>query len=100
MHGADSPKVEVPAVPDVMAAPTVAVAGGKWRSCRDDPPEGWALCFVLTPYGAEAHEYDLGLAQYHNGRWFGVWEDSEYEIEIDMSDRWCPAPVVPEEVWS
>lgn len=108
MHGAGSPKVEAepapvvppdPEAPDVMAAPTVAVAGGKWRSCRDDPPEGWALCFMFHPWAHAGHDYDLILTQYHNGRWFGVWEDSEDEIEIDMYDRWCPAPPVPEEVW-
>lgn len=85
--------------PDVMAALTVAVAGGTWRSCRDDPPDGWSLCFLFHPWAHAGHDYDLLLVQYHNGRWFGVWEDSEDEIEIDMYDRWCPAPVVPEEVW-
>lgn len=108
LHGAGSPKAEAepapvvppdPEAPDVMAAPTVAVAGGKWRSCRDDPPEGWALCFMFHPWAHAGHDYDLILTQYHNGRWFGVWEDSEDEIEIDMYDRWCPAPPVPEEVW-
>ena len=108
LHGAGSPKAEAepapvvppdPEAPDVMAAPTVAVAGGKWRSCRDDPPEGWALCFMFHPWAHAGHDYDLILTQYHNGRWFGVWEDSEDEIEIDMYDRWCPAPPIPEEVW-
>lgn len=108
LHGAGSPKAEAepapvvppdPEAPDVMAAPTVAVAGGKWRSCRDDPPEGWALCFMFHPWAHAGHDHDLILTQYHNGRWFGVWESSEDEIEIDMYDRWCPAPPVPEEVW-
>lgn len=85
--------------PDREAAPTLQVSDRVWRSCRDDPPTGWTLAFLFYPWDAEDHSYDLKLAQYHDGKWWGVYEDNAVELVISMYDRWTPAPAIPAEAW-
>ena len=83
---------------DPMTAPTVAVSSNRWRSCRDDPPKGWTLAFLLTLWDGR-YSYDVQLAQFHDGKWWGVYDESENDIEVDEDDWWTPAAVVPAEAW-
>ena len=87
------------AAPDPMKAPTVAVSWAPWRNCVNDPPEGWTLAFVLDPWAADTHAYDLQIAQYHDGKWWGTYDASGEEIEVDLYSWWCPAPAIQAEVW-
>lgn len=84
---------------DPMTAPTVTVSDSRWRSCRDDPPEGWALAFKFYPWDTDSHDFDLELVQYHDGKWWGVFDNSDDELEITMYDLWMPAAPPPAEVW-
>ena len=86
-------------VADPMKAPTVAVANARWRSCRDDPPKGWTLAFKFYPWNADTHDFDLDLVQFHGGKWYGVYGESDDEFEITMYDRWIPASPLPAEAW-
>lgn len=95
--------VETPAptrepMPDPMTAPTVTTSQQWWRSCRDDPPKGWMLAVVLTPMGGIQKYCDLDLMQWHDGKWWGVYDASEDEMDADAS-WWMPAAAVPAEVW-
>ena len=95
--------VETPAptrepMPDPMTAPTVTTSQQWWRSCRDDPPKGWMLAVVLTPMGGIQKYCDLDLMQWHDGKWWGVYDASEDEMDADDS-WWAPAAAVPAEVW-
>ena len=85
--------------PDPMKAPTVTVSWAPWRNCVNDPPEGWTLAFVLDPWAADTHAYDLQIAQYHDGKWWGTYDASGEEIEVDLYSWWCPAPAIQAEVW-
>lgn len=87
------------AAPDPMKAPTVNVSWAPWRSCVNDPPEGWTLAFLLDPWDAESHDYDLKIAQYHDGKWWGIYDSSGEEIEVDLYSWWSPAPAIPAEIW-
>ena len=87
------------AAPDPMKAPTVTVSWAPWRNCVNDPPEGWTLAFVLDPWAADTHAYDLQIAQYHDGKWWGTYDASGEEIEVDLYSWWCPAPAIQAEVW-
>lgn len=84
---------------DPMTAPTVAVSSNRWRSCRDDPPEGWTLAFKFYPWDTGGHDFDLELVQYHDGKWYGVFEGSDEELAITMYDLWMPAAPPPAEAW-
>ena len=95
--------VETPAptrepMPDPMTAPTVTTSQQWWRSCRDDPPKGWMLAVVLTPMGGSQKYCDLDLMQWHDGKWWGVYDASEDEMDAD-DGWWMPAAAVPAEVW-
>lgn len=85
--------------PDPMTAPMVTVNGAYWRNCVNDPPKGWTLAFLLDTWDAESHDYDLQIAQYHDGKWWGIYDSSGEEIEIDLYSWWSPAPAIPAEVW-
>lgn len=84
---------------DPMEAPKVTVSAAYWHSCINDPPKGWMLVFLLDTWSAASHDYDLQVAQYHDGKWWGVYDACEEEIEVDLYSWWCPAPVIPAEVW-
>lgn len=93
---------EEPAAPkaaDPMEAPKVAVSDRQWRSCRDDPPTGWTLAFCFYPWAADSHDYDMALVQFHDGKWWGVYEHSDEEVEMDMYNLWTPAPPLPPDAW-
>ena len=95
--------VETPAptrepMPDPMTAPTVTTSQQWWRSCRDDPPKGWMLAVVLTPVDRSRKYFDVDLMQWHDGKWWGVYDASEDEMDADAS-WWMPAAAVPAEVW-
>jgi len=93
------PRTETVCCPDPMTAPAVTVSDQKWRSCRDDPPEGWQLAFTVEIYHAPPHaSYDIELMQYHDGKWWGVYDASDDEMDCDDS-WWIPAPPMPPEVW-
>lgn len=85
--------------PDPIEAPTVAVSDRRWRSCRDDPPKGWTLAFKFYPYDAESHDFDVELVQYHDGKWYGVYDGSDDELEITLYDLWLPAAPIPADAW-
>ena len=87
------------AAPDPMKAPTVTVSWAPWRSCLNDPPEGWTLAFLLSTWDVDAHDYDLQIAQFHDGKWWGIYDASSEEIETDLFTWWCPAPAIQAEVW-
>lgn len=96
---AEPVKAEPKAPPaDPMTAATVAVSSNRWRSCRDDPPEGWTLAFLLTVWDGR-YSYDVQLAQFHDEKWWGVYDENENDIEIDEADWWTPAAPVPAEAW-
>lgn len=84
---------------DPMAAPAVTVSDRVWRNCENDPPEGWALALVLVPWSNPPHaSYEIDLMQFHDGKWWGVYDASE--DEMDVTDCWWTvAPAVPAEVW-
>lgn len=84
---------------DPMTAPTVTVSNARWRSCRDDPPKGWTLAFKFYPWRATERDFDLELVQYHDGKWYGVYGESDDELEITMYDLWVPAAPIPAEAW-
>lgn len=90
---------EPAAAPDPMTAATVAVSSNRWRSCRDDPPEGWTLAIKFYPWDTGGHDFDLELVQYHDGKWYGVFEGSDDELAITMYDLWMPAAPPPAEAW-
>lgn len=95
-RAADSRPYKEPADPE--KAEQITVSDRRWRSCRDDPPEGWTLAFLLTVWDGR-YFYDLQLAQFHDGKWWGVYDKSEDDIEIDEDDWWTPAPAIPAEAW-
>ncbi|MBR6114305.1 MAG: ParB N-terminal domain-containing protein [Oscillospiraceae bacterium] len=94
---ADAEAVKAPP-PDPAQAPQVAVSDRTWRSCVNDPPTGWTLAFLLTVWDGR-YSYDIQLAQYHDGKWWGVYDESENDIEIDGDDWWTPATAIPAEAW-
>lgn len=85
--------------PDPMTAPAVTVSDRVWRSCENDPPEGWALALVLVPWSNPPHpSYEIDLMQFHDGKWWGVYDANA--DEMDVADCWWTvAPAVPPEVW-
>ena len=84
---------------DPAEAPQVTVSDRTWRSCRDDPPQGWTLAIKFYPWAESGHDYDLELVQYHDGKWWGIFEESTEEIDITMYDLWTPAAPPPAEAW-
>lgn len=84
---------------DPMTAPAVTVSDWVWRSCVNDPPDGWALALVLVPWSNPPHpSYEIDLMQFHDGKWWGVYDANA--DEMDVADCWWTiAPVVPPEVW-
>lgn len=95
--------VETPAptrkpAPDPMTAEKVTTSQQWWRSCRDDPPKGWMLAVVFTPMDRSRKYFDVDLMQWHDGKWWGVYDASEDEMDADDS-WWMPAAAVPAEVW-
>lgn len=85
--------------PDPMTATAVTVSDRVWRSCVNDPPEGWALAFMLSTWNVAAHDHDIHLVQFHDGKWWGVYDEANEDIDVDLWDWWTPAPAVPPEVW-
>lgn len=85
--------------PDPMTAPAVTVSDRVWRSCVNDPPEGWALAFMLSTWNVAAHDHDIHLVQFHDGKWWGVYDEANEDIDVDLWGWWTPAPAVPPEVW-
>lgn len=86
------------ATTDPMTAPTVTTSQQWWRICKNDPPKGWMLAVVLTPVDKQRKYYDVDLMQWHDGKWWGVYDASDDEMDADDS-WWMPAAAVPAEVW-
>lgn len=97
--GEASPAPTKGPAPDPMTAPKVTVSDRVWRSCVNDPPEGWALALVLVPWSNPPHpSYEIDLMQFHDGKWWGVYDANA--DEMDVTDCWWTiAPAVPPEVW-
>lgn len=93
------PRNDKAEAPDIASAAMLTVSGARWRSCRDDPPKGWTLAFKFYPWSAVEHGFDLEMVQYHDGKWYGVYGESDDELEITMYDLWTPAPPIPAEAW-
>ena len=85
--------------PDPMTAEKITTSQHWWRSCRDDPPQGWMLAVKFYPWHVDSHDFDLELVQFHDGKWWGVYENSDDELEITMYDLWMPAAAIPAEAW-
>ena len=83
---------------DPAEAPQVTVSDRTWRSCVNDPPTGWTLAFLLKVFDGR-YFYDIELAQFHDGKWWGVYDESEEDMDVDGDVWWAPAPAVPAEAW-
>lgn len=98
--GGASPAPTREPMPDPMTAPTVTVSGALWRRCLEDPPKGWTLAFMFDAWGDDQlHDCDLSLVQFHNGKWYGVYGESDEEVIPDDCSWWLPAAPIPAEVW-
>ena len=84
---------------DPMTAEKVTTSQHWWRSCLNDPPKGWMLAVKFYPWNTDSHDFDLELVQFHDGKWWGVYENSDDELEITMYDLWMPAAAIPAEAW-
>lgn len=97
--GGASPAPTKGPAPDPMTAEKVTTSQHWWRSCLNDPPQGWMLAVKFYPWNADSHDFDLELVQFHDGKWWGVYENSDDELEITMYDLWMPAAAIPAEAW-